>query len=445
MWAKYGQLLCNQHATDSFREGIQVSDKSEGRQESGKKRNSKPQTPNNSVEKEIYRAKKTEPATPVLSKTNAVKRTSAIVSASQKQEDKKTTSAAGDLENSRKKTGSTNKNAIEKDFQKIEAKEQEKIVPIHGEESASKAKIPNEMPVSVLEETNPQDTKHKDSEEYAIEDNGNESANNSSNPKSFFEQMKDFKEAIKIIGTIGSAIVLILSTFKIYAYNSFYGIPIMDLSDISMLYSVLANTIIIGFISFFIFLQIFFVHQNKNDDIEDSKSHANGTIVYIGLTAVVFIVMDFYYVFDSSLFMSLFGKMPAWIVIAIFIISLGFYCVSWYKVAAYYRQEGRLTKKESADLEKDELQEQLSAIKKKRKIFYTIAAIFTTVFFVSFIVVAFDKVFDDLIPVRIREQEIIYKDDQSYVVVCNSSNGKIIEKCDYYVEDKNNQASHLQK
>ena len=295
----------------------------------------------------------------------------------------------------------------------------------------------------------------------AVAEKQSTTENGSSRLKGFVDETKSLTEALKTLGSIGSAFVLIWSTMKIYSYNSFYGIPVLNLSSISVLYSVLAHTIIVGVIIFLVYCQYVFL------GLKDINFNGKGDkfVSLLLLLANVFLILFCakIYVFDGFLSQHIPArfKKPEEIIDGSFIMYIGLVLALF----TYPSIGLMILNSNKRNYNKSEQKKSFTKIKKKKRIRFNIILrkknkllainesreksyteakrqLYSTIFYISavFIVLGFffaalNSFVNDLDPSRTHEYEIYYDNSQPYVSVCNSSNGKIIVKCDFYDED----------
>lgn len=285
--------------------------------------------------------------------------------------------------------------------------------------------------------------------------------NDSSRLKGFVDETKILTEALKATGTIGSAFVLIWSTMKIYSYNSFYGIPVLNLSSISVLYSVLAHSIIIGAIIFLIYCQYVFLGLKDTNLIGKGDKIVSSLLLLANTLMVLFCAKLF--VFDGLLsqYIPARVKKPEEILDGSYLLYIGLVLALFaypsiglmilnsdkrsYNKSAQKKSFTKIKKKKrirfNIKLRKKNkrlvknVSREKSYAEAKRQIYSTIFC-FSAVFIVlGFFLAALNSFVNDLDPSRTHEYEIYFDNSQPYVSVCNSSNGKIIVKCDLYDED----------
>ena len=269
-----------------------------------------------------------------------------------------------------------------------------------------------------------------------------ESVDDSTNSKGFVEQMKGLSDALAVVSVIGTTFVLILSTIKVFIFHLFYQVPIRNLNDISMMSSVLINTIVIGLVGFIIYSHIFLVNRYKDDSFKADVSNIILSPIFIFVTTLIIVfAADAYilkYLADKFLFFEQYKSIIFFVLLALIYL---FYCFPWIGISHYYRKGLYLsTEKEEQRKKKEKISEKITrwfSVEGRLKIVFTIAIFATIIVAIAFILTAFFRLSDDIYPCSFHEQEIVYlkNDSQSYTVVCNSSNGKIIEKCDMYSEN----------
>lgn len=259
------------------------------------------------------------------------------------------------------------------------------------------------------------------------------------NPKGVKDDIKDLAKILKSIATIGTAFILVISTIKIIIYQYFFGVPVLNLiNNLTVFYSVILNSIILGLVIFLIYAHFYMIDHIKVNKSIVERINVWITPVFCILTTVLILIVAYYYAFYNvgadAKWLGLTYGIIAFIIYTVILIGAYVFPLMWYYRLNKMQRKDSICEASKEDNENRCKRQELINI--KLKISKTITLISAAIIICEFFLVFVYRLYqNDVLPNKIHDYEIVTIGTQDYVTVCNSSNGKLVVMCELYYED----------
>lgn len=239
--------------------------------------------------------------------------------------------------------------------------------------------------------------------------------NPDSKPKKKIFAESSLAETIPAVAVIVSLIALVLTTITAISYSHYYNIPLRELANITTAIEYVADVLPVLLILFMIVFPIKYIEMSINSPTRGAMERIGEIVIIFGFTVINSIAISFYFVNCISIFLPIaenesFFSFVMWLTMTIIILVFSYVT---YGYACKEKKTNPGKRSNAAN-------------------YYMVSIAILYLLLVFLTAVGYNSV-KIINPKSIKEYETVTYNDEQYVVICNSSNGKIIMR--YSVTD----------